>query len=91
MRHSAARIGWIAYLTVTLWLLVVPAAQAYVDPGSTGLLFTWIVAGIAAVAMTFRTFWHRVRRLFKRGQAPQQPVARDQESVREPVGAAEPE
>jgi len=91
MRRSAARIGWIAYLTVALWLLVVPAAHAYVDPGSTGLMFTWIVAGIAAVAMTFRTFWHRVRSLFTRGQTPEPPPAPDEEPVREPVGAAEPE
>lgn len=55
-------------LTATLWLLFVPAANAYIDAGSTTVVFQSIVAAIAAGGMFFKLYWRRLRSLFGRGQ-----------------------
>lgn len=65
----ATRVRWVVSLTALAWLLVVPAAGAYVDPGSTSLIFSWIVAGLAAAGMTLRIFWSRLRGFFRRDTA----------------------
>lgn len=61
------RLLWVLVLTVTSWLSLVPAASAYIDPGSTSLIFQALVAVAAAVGMTLKVTWHRLRRLFTRG------------------------
>ncbi|MDX1657201.1 MAG: hypothetical protein R3343_00125 [Nitriliruptorales bacterium] len=63
---APTRIRWVLALTATMLVAVTPVAHAYVDPGSTSLIFSWIVAGLAAAGMTLRIFWSRVRSFFKR-------------------------
>lgn len=59
--RAAGTLGRMVVATIGLWLLVIPPANAYVDPGSTTLVFAWIVGGVAAAAMTFKTSWRRVK------------------------------
>lgn len=54
------------FLTVMAWLVVIPAAHAYIDPGSTSMIFSALVAGLAAVGTAATMFWHRLRGLFRR-------------------------
>lgn len=70
--RTTSRTRWTLALTICAWLLVVPAASAYIDAGSTALIFSWIVAGIAAVGMTVKMFWYRIKRLFSRSDDDEQ-------------------
>lgn len=53
-------------LTLALWLMVIPVANAYIDPGSTTVVFQAIIAGVAAAGMGLRMFWGRISAFFRR-------------------------
>lgn len=55
-------------LTATLSLLFVPAANAYIDAGSTTVVFQSVVAALAAGGMFFKLYWRRLTALFGRGR-----------------------
>ncbi len=67
MRRGHPRIGVTLSLTAMLWLMFVPAANAYIDAGSTAVLFQAVVAGLAAAGMFLRVFWRRITNFFSRG------------------------
>lgn len=60
------RIRWVLGLTLAAWLLVVAPANAYVDPGTTGYVFSLLVAFFAAAGMTLKLFWRRITGFFSR-------------------------
>jgi hypothetical protein len=71
MRMRNRRLRDVLVLTLCMWALAVPAAHAYIDAGSTSVIFQAVVAGIAAGWMFVKLFWQRlVRRL--RGDGPAQ-------------------
>ena len=43
-------------------------AYAYLDPGSGSLILQGIIAGIAAIGVVARIYWHRLLRLFSRNK-----------------------
>lgn len=51
------------------WVLYLPAAHAYIDPGSGGLLLQMVIAGVIALAFRLRGLWRgiveRLRRIFR--------------------------
>ena len=47
----------VATLAAVLWA---PGAQAYLDPGSGGLLLQLLLGGIAGLAVAARLYWHRI-------------------------------
>lgn len=63
----------VAFLSLGFWAFSVPAAHAYIDPGSGSFIAQFAVAGVVAVGLFLKTFWHRIRagvaRLFGRKQA----------------------
>lgn len=59
MRRSE-RVRWTLALMVGAWLLVVPAASAYIDAGSTSFIFSAVVAFAMAAGVTVKSFWHRL-------------------------------
>lgn len=65
------RVRDVLVLTLCLWALAVPAAHAYIDAGSTSVIFQAVVAGIAAGWMFVKLFWQRLVRRF-RGEPPVQ-------------------
>ncbi|HEX2029674.1 MAG TPA: hypothetical protein VHF25_16960 [Nitriliruptorales bacterium] len=73
MRNLRTFASRVVVLTLALWLLVVPAASAYVDPGSGAFIFQALIAFTMAAGLTVKTFWRRLRALFVRRPAP--PVA----------------
>ena len=47
----------------------------YLDAGSGSMILQMVVGGLAAVGVTMRLYWSRVKRVFKRGSAePEQPA-----------------
>ncbi len=52
--------------TIVLVLLVLGArpAHAYLDPASGSMILQVIVAAVAAVLITIKAFWHRIRGMF---------------------------
>lgn len=53
-------------LTVALWALVAVPAGAYIDGGSTMVVFQWLVAGLAATWFSAKLFWGRIVRFLRR-------------------------
>lgn len=70
--RTRSRVAWTAVLAVGAWLLVVPAASAYVDPGSTSFVFQALIAFAMAAGLTVKTFWRRLKGMFSRGEADPQ-------------------
>jgi hypothetical protein len=66
MRRNRGRVATTLYLTAALWLMLVPAANAYIDGQTTTIVFQAIVAGIAAGGMFFKLYWRKVTAFFRR-------------------------
>jgi hypothetical protein len=64
----ATRTRLTLFLAAMAWLGITPAAHAYIDPGSTSMIFSAIVAGFAAAGTVIGVYWHKFRRLFRRGE-----------------------
>ena len=60
------RLGLVAIFTFLFMFLVLPAANAYLDPGSGGMALQFIIAGFAAVAAFFAMFWRKITSFFGR-------------------------
>ena len=41
-------------------------AYAYLDPGLGSILLQGIIASIAAVSLTIKIYWHKIRDFFKK-------------------------
>lgn len=63
---NRSRVAWTVVLAAGLWALVVPAASAYIDPGSTSFVFQALIAFAMAAGLTLKTFWRRIRSFFGR-------------------------
>jgi hypothetical protein len=66
MRRLASYLTWLVWLTVCLSLLVLPAANAYIDPGSGSLIFQVVVGAAMAVSLGVKVFWRRITGFFSR-------------------------
>lgn len=72
MRRST-RVRLTLLLTLAAWAMLVPAANAYIDPASTSVVFQAILAGLAAAGTGVAMFWSRIKSLFSRsGGSPTQ-------------------
>lgn len=76
---TRARVALTLYLTVGAWLLFVPAAHAYLDPGSTSVIFGALVAGAMGAGMFFKTFWRRITGFFRRDDATASSTTADEQ------------
>lgn len=68
------RIGAISFLAATVLLMAVPA-QAYIDPGTGGMLTQLITGGVAGLAVLVRLYWSRIAGFFRRSPSPADPPA----------------
>ncbi len=57
--------GFISLLTV-LWVVLIGegSAYAYLDPGSTSMIWQLLLGALATVAVFFKVFWHKLSALF---------------------------
>ena len=49
-------------------LLVSPAAFAYLDPSTGSMVISAIVGIFASIALALKTYWYKIKGLFKRGR-----------------------
>jgi len=52
--------------TLAAWLVVIPGASAYIDPGTTTIFFQAVIAGLAAAGTAVTVFWSRIVGFFRR-------------------------
>ena len=60
-------------LVFLLLVLGVRPAHAYLDPASGSMILQVIVAAVAAVLITIKAFWHKIRGMF--GSSPSDETA----------------
>jgi hypothetical protein len=58
--RSRLPIGWFALVVLGFWLLVVPAANAYVDPGTGSFIFQVLIGAFLGAAVALKVFWRRI-------------------------------
>lgn len=52
-------------LVAVLLLLIAPGtAYAYLDPASGSMILQAVIGGVAAAALAFRYYWHRIASFF---------------------------
>ena len=61
MRHYSLGIALLSLL------LVSPPALAYLDPSTGSMVISAIVGLFASIALGIKTYWYRLKRLFRRG------------------------
>lgn len=70
------RAAFLAFLVAGFVLLVMPAANAYIDPGSGSYVFQVLVGLVLGAGVALKVFWRRiwtfVRRPFARDRVPKQ-------------------
>jgi len=74
MKHAFPAI----LLFVILLTVNVKPAHAYLDPASGSMILQVIVAAVAAVLITLKAFWHRIRGMF--GSSRSEPIETDENS-----------
>ncbi|MDP9199142.1 MAG: hypothetical protein M3O07_08010 [Pseudomonadota bacterium] len=57
-------------LALIVLLSLAPAAQAYLDPSTGSLILSAIVGLIATIGLVLKTWWYRIKSLFRRNPAP---------------------
>ncbi len=60
------RASWLSWLVACFLLIVIPTANAYIDPGSGSFIFQMIVGATLAVSFGVKMFWRRIRSFFSR-------------------------
>ena len=66
MRSALSHITWTLALTLSAWLLVVPAAGAYIDGASGSMIIQFVVGFFMAAALAIKVHWHRLRAFISR-------------------------
>ena len=56
------------FLLATALLTVSPAASAYLDPSTGSMVVSAIVGIFASIALALKTYWYRIKGLFKRDE-----------------------
>lgn len=52
---------------LTALLLLAPSAHAYLDPSTGSLILSAIVGLLATIGLALKTWWYRIKALFRRG------------------------
>ena len=63
-------------LLITALTFTAPSAFAYLDPGTGSMLIQGLIAGIAMVALTVKTYWYRLKDWFS-GNSPEEQLSQD--------------
>lgn len=58
------------YQTILIAVLIVfsPQAFAYLDPGTGSIILQGLIAGIAVVGFTIKTYWYKILSFFGKGE-----------------------
>ncbi|CAN5552471.1 hypothetical protein BH24ACT26_BH24ACT26_16570 [soil metagenome] len=66
MRYIKSQAGWLLFLTFCSYWLVVPVANAYIDPGSGSYIFQILIGLLLGAGVGLKVFWQRIRAFFSR-------------------------
>jgi hypothetical protein len=66
-KRRRSRAVWGALFVGYFLLVLAPAAQAYLDPGSGSFIFQLLIGGLLGGAVAVKAFWGRIRGFFTRG------------------------
>jgi hypothetical protein len=72
---SKTRTIWTTLFFAYFFLVTVPAAHAYVDPGTGSYVFQVLVGIFLAAAVTIKLWWRRLWALITRKPQPKKPEA----------------
>jgi hypothetical protein len=53
-------MAWFVVAFMSFWLLTVPAAHAYVDPGTGSYIFQVLIGVFLGAAVAVKLFWRRI-------------------------------
>jgi hypothetical protein len=82
MRSQRPSLGWFVLVVLCFWLLVLPAANAYVDPGTGSYIFQVLIGVFLGAAVAVKVFWRRIWGFVTRkpvGSTPSRTAGPDQE------------
>jgi len=60
LNSSRSRATWFVLTFLSFWLLTVPAAHAYVDPGTGSYIFQVLIGVFLGAAVAVKLFWRRI-------------------------------
>jgi hypothetical protein len=69
MKRSESRRSralWGSLFVAAFVLVLAPAAQAYVDPGTGSFFFQLLIGGLVGAAVAVKAFWGRIVSFFSR-------------------------
>jgi hypothetical protein len=66
MRTFIRRASWLSWLVACFSLVVIPTANAYIDPGSGSFIFQMLVGAALGISFGVKVFWRRIRSFFSR-------------------------
>jgi hypothetical protein len=72
MKTFIRRATWLSWLVACFSLIVLPTANAYIDPGSGSFIFQMIIAAALGVSFGIRLFWRRIRSFFSRNPSEEE-------------------
>jgi hypothetical protein len=61
-----SRAFWFAVSLIAFTVLILPTANAYVDPGSGSFVFQALIGGLLAMGVALKVFWGRIVGFFTR-------------------------
>ena len=84
---KSARAGISAAILVISLLTVAPEARAYLDPSTGSMILSAIVGLLATVTLAVKTYWYKLRALFRGGRPgkPDEPTRKEDQGG-QPVG-----
>ena len=60
MRSTRSHAVWITAFFLYFFLVTIPSARAYIDPGTGSYLFQLAVGAVLGVAVAVKLFWKRL-------------------------------
>jgi len=66
--RTRSKVLYAAVFCLAFSAVILPSANAYIDPGSGSMIFQAVVGGLLAVAIVLKTFWRRIVSFFRRGR-----------------------
>ncbi len=66
MRRSKQHRSTVISIIVLMSLLLPPSAYAYLDPSTGSMVVSAIVGILASIALALKTYWYRIKALFRR-------------------------
>lgn len=67
IRRVSVQFLWIACVSL---YMVAPPAQAYLDPSTGSMIVSAVVGLFATLSLAIKTYWYRLKALFRRRPPP---------------------